>query len=160
MPVSKQHRGASPEGAGSGPEGRAPGSGSRSDETVARALRLVEEGFLTDRPLRALAERVGVSERHLRRLFLERLGATPPSLHRARRLHLARRLLIETSLPIIEVALEAGFGSVRRFNTCFREAYRMAPRDIRRRREGALRAAPPARPARAGGAPAAYRRSA
>jgi AraC family transcriptional regulator of adaptative response / DNA-3-methyladenine glycosylase II len=116
---------------------------------VARALRLIEEGFLTDRPLSALAEHVGVSERHLRRLFLERLGATPPSLHRARRLCLARRLLTETSLPIIEVALEAGFGSVRRFNTCFREAFRMAPRDMRRRQEGALRASPPARPPRA-----------
>lgn len=110
------------------------GSWSRGDETVARALRLIEEGFLAERPLSALAERVGVGERHLRRLFVQRLGATPPSLHRAHRLHFARKLLTETSLPIIEVALEAGYGSLRRFNACFLDVYQMAPREVRRSR--------------------------
>jgi AraC family transcriptional regulator of adaptative response / DNA-3-methyladenine glycosylase II len=113
------------------------GSWSRGDETVARALQLIEEGFLAERPLSALAEHVGVGERHLRRMFIQRLGATPPSLHQAQRLGFAKQLLTETSLPIIEVALEAGFGSVRRFNACFRDAYRMAPRDVRRSRRPA-----------------------
>jgi AraC family transcriptional regulator of adaptative response / DNA-3-methyladenine glycosylase II len=113
----------------------APGeSWSRGDATVARALRLIEEGFLGEKPLAALAERVGVGERHLRRLFVERVGATPPSVHRTRRLLFAKQLLTETSLPIIEVALEAGFGSLRRFNASFRQAYRLTPRDVRRRR--------------------------
>src|SRR5688572_5685942 len=112
-----------------------PGEGAwrRGDAAVARALKLIDEGLLADQPLAALAERVGVGERQLRRLFVERLGAPPIGVHGTRRLLFAKQLLTETRLPITEVAMAAGFGSLRRFNTTFREAYRMAPRDLRRR---------------------------
>ncbi|MGJ7901881.1 AlkA N-terminal domain-containing protein [Lysobacter sp. 1R34A] len=112
-----------------------PGEGAwrRGDAAVARALKLIDEGLLADQPLATLAERVGVGERQLRRLFVERLGAPPIGVHGTRRLLFAKQLLTETRLPITEIAMAAGFGSLRRFNTTFREAYRMAPRDLRRR---------------------------
>ncbi|MBF6023851.1 AlkA N-terminal domain-containing protein [Lysobacter niastensis] len=108
------------------------GSWRRGDATVARALKLIDEGALAEQPLAALAERVGVGERQLRRLFVERIGVAPIGVHGTRRLLFAKQLLTETPLPITEVALAAGFGSLRRFNAAFRDAYRMAPRDLRR----------------------------
>ena len=113
----------------------APGEGAwrRGDETVARALKLIEQGALVDAPLADLADRVGIGERQLRRLFVDRLGAAPIGVHGTRRLLFAKQLLTETTLSVTDVAMAAGFGSLRRFNTTFREAYRMAPRDLRRR---------------------------
>ncbi|TWT17856.1 DNA-3-methyladenine glycosylase 2 family protein [Luteimonas marina] len=111
----------------------ADGAWRRGDETVARALKLIDHGFLAEQSLSALAERVHVGERQLRRLFVERLGAPPIGVHGTRRLLFAKQLLTETALPITEIALAAGFGSLRRFNTTFREAYRMAPRELRQR---------------------------
>ncbi|MFK3651647.1 AlkA N-terminal domain-containing protein [Lysobacter enzymogenes] len=111
----------------------AEGAWRRGDAAVARALKLIDEGVLAEQPLSALAERVGLGERQLRRLFVERLGAPPIGVHGTRRLLFAKQLLTETRLPITEVALAAGFGSLRRFNAAFAEAYRMAPRDLRRR---------------------------
>ena len=112
-----------------------PGDGAwrRGDATVARALKLIDEGLLAEQPLAALAERVNLGERQLRRLFVERLGAPPIGVHGTRRLLFAKQLLTETTLPITDIALAAGFGSLRRFNTTFRESYRMAPRDLRKR---------------------------
>ena len=105
----------------------------RGDAAVARALKLIDEGLLSEHPLAALAERVHLGERQLRRLFVERLGAPPIGVHGTRRLLFAKQLLTETTLPITQVALAAGFGSLRRFNSTFQEAYRMAPRDLRKR---------------------------
>ncbi len=112
-----------------------PGDGAwrRGDAAVARALKLIDEGLLAEQPLSVLAERVHLGERQLRRLFVERLGAPPIGVHGTRRLLFAKQLLTETALPITDVALAAGFGSLRRFNTTFRDAYRMAPRDLRKR---------------------------
>ncbi|MET0582243.1 MAG: Ada metal-binding domain-containing protein, partial [Pseudoxanthomonas sp.] len=108
----------------------APGDGAwrRGDDAVARALKLIDQGALAEQPLSALAERVGLGERQLRRLFTDRLGAAPIGVHGTRRLLFAKQLLTETNLPITEVALASGFGSLRRFNATFLEAYRMAPR--------------------------------
>ncbi|MBD9478253.1 DNA-3-methyladenine glycosylase 2 [Pseudoxanthomonas sp. PXM02] len=113
----------------------APGDGAwrRGDDVVARALKLIEQGALVDAPLSTLADKVGLGERQLRRLFSERLGATPNEVHGTRRLLFAKQLLTETALPITQVALAAGFGSLTRFNTAFREEYRMAPRELRKR---------------------------
>jgi AraC family transcriptional regulator, regulatory protein of adaptative response / DNA-3-methyladenine glycosylase II len=112
----------------------APGTGwRRGDALLSRALCLIEQGLLAEQPLAALAERVGVGERQLRRLFVERLGAAPIGVHGTRRLLFAKQLLTETALPITEIALAAGFGSLRRFNDAFRRAYRLAPRELRRR---------------------------
>ena len=112
----------------------APGEGAwrRGDDAVARALKLIDQGFLAEQPLDALAARVHLGERQLRRLFVERLGAAPVRVHGTRRLLFAKQLLTETALPITEVALAAGFSSLRRFNAAFLEAYRMAPGELRR----------------------------
>ena len=112
----------------------ADGTWHRGDAAVARALKLIDQGFLADEPLSALAARVNLGERQLRRLFVERLGAPPIGVHGTRRLLFAKQLLTETALPITDIALAAGFGSLRRFNSAFKTAYRMAPRDLRRRR--------------------------
>lgn len=112
-----------------------PGDGAwrRGDAVIARALKLIDEGALAEQPLAVLAQRVNLGERQLRRLFVERLGAAPIGVHGTRRLLFAKQLLTETDLPITDVAMAAGFGSLRRFNTTFRDAYRMAPRELRRR---------------------------
>ncbi|PJK00734.1 DNA methylase [Lysobacteraceae bacterium NML91-0213] len=112
----------------------APGEGSwrRGDDTLARALQLIDDGALADAPLATLAARVQLGERQLRRLFVERIGAAPVAVHTTRRLLFAKQLLTETTLPVTTVAMESGFGSLRRFNAAFRAAYGMAPRDLRR----------------------------
>ncbi|WP_101925095.1 MULTISPECIES: DNA-3-methyladenine glycosylase 2 family protein [Luteimonas] len=110
----------------------ADGSWHRGDDIVARALALIDAGALVETPLSALAARLHLGERQLRRLFVDRLGAAPVGVHGTRRLLFAKQLLTETALPITEVALAAGFNSVRRFNAVFQDAYRMPPRDLRK----------------------------
>ncbi len=109
---------------------------------VAGALRLIEQGALDRRPLAALAESVGVGERHLRRLFASELGASPLDVAATRRLLFAKQLLTETTLPVTQVAEAAGYASLRRFNAAFLEAYGKAPRTFRRAR-GAVAADEP-----------------
>ncbi|MGA2741529.1 MAG: AlkA N-terminal domain-containing protein [Bryobacteraceae bacterium] len=107
--------------------------------TVSRALRLIAESGLADGGVEVLAERLGVGSRHLRRLFLQHLGATPSAVAKTRRLDFAKKLIDETGLPMSEVALAAGFGCVRRFNAAIRTVYRRTPTQIRRlsRQKGA-----------------------
>ena len=104
--------------------------------TVNRAMRLIDDGALDSGSVDDLADRLGVSSRHLRRLFEEHMGAAPHQVAQTKRLHRARNLLIETNLPIIDVALKAGFGSVRRFNHCFKDQYKMSPGLWRKDRRG------------------------
>jgi AraC family transcriptional regulator of adaptative response / DNA-3-methyladenine glycosylase II len=104
------------------------------EETVQRALALIGEGALETGSVDALALRVGIGDRQLRRLFLAQVGATPNTVHMTRRLLLAKQLLTETSLPVTEVALAAGFQSLRRFNAAFLQGCGMAPTAIRRLR--------------------------
>ncbi|MGZ5986345.1 MAG: bifunctional transcriptional activator/DNA repair enzyme AdaA, partial [Caulobacteraceae bacterium] len=104
-----------------------------SSNTVNRALALIEQGALDDgRDLAALGERLGVGERQLRRLFRQHLGASPLSVAQTRRVHLAKQLLHETRLPMAEVALASGFGSVRRFNETFQALFARPPSALRR----------------------------
>jgi len=111
--------------------------------TVSRALRLIAEGALDSGRVSELALRLGVGERHLRRLFVEHLGATPQAVAHTRRVLFAKKLLDETQLPISQVAFAAGFGSVRRFNSAMREAYARAPQALRQaRRSGPVTDAP------------------
>jgi AraC family transcriptional regulator of adaptative response / DNA-3-methyladenine glycosylase II len=79
-----------------------------------------------------LSERLGVGERQLRRLFLKHLGASPTAVAQTRRVLFAKQLIHETRMPITEIALAAGFGSVRRFNEVFRELFHRPPRALRR----------------------------
>jgi len=104
----------------------------RGEHVVARALKLIEAGALAEQSLDELAARVGIGARQLRRLFVERLGAPPVSVHTTRRLLFAKQLLTETALPVTEVALASGFRSLRRFNAAFAQANRIAPRELRR----------------------------
>ncbi len=105
-----------------------------ANDTVVRGLRLIDAGFLDTHPVEALAERLGITGRHLNRLFLDALKATPKSLARTRRVQLAKRLIDSSTLPLAEVALRAGFGSLRRFNDEMKEAYGRPPRELRRLR--------------------------
>ena len=103
-----------------------------TSSVVSRALRLIADGALDEASVDALADRLGVTARHLRRLFLHHLGATPSDVALTRRVHFAKKLLDETSLPFKEVAFAAGFGSVRRFNGQIRRTYRRTPSELRR----------------------------
>jgi AraC family transcriptional regulator of adaptative response / DNA-3-methyladenine glycosylase II len=100
--------------------------------TVARALRLMNESALDSSGIEQLAERLGVGSRHLRRLFLEHLGAPPIAVAQTRRLHFAKKLIDETNLPFTEVAMASGFGSIRRFNFAFQQLYGRTPTELRR----------------------------
>jgi AraC family transcriptional regulator of adaptative response / DNA-3-methyladenine glycosylase II len=101
--------------------------------TVSRALRLIADGALDADGVDALAGRLGIGARHLRRLFLEHLGATPIAIAQNRRVLFAKKLIDETTLPMAEIALAAGFASVRRFNDAVRHTYGRPPRELRRR---------------------------
>src|SRR6202045_1239166 len=103
-----------------------------TSNTVSRALRLIGESGLEDGGVEVLAERLGVGSRHLRRLFLRHLGATPMAVAQTRRLHFAKKLIDETRLPMSQIALASGFGCVRRFNAGIRKVYHRTPTQIRR----------------------------
>ena len=107
---------------------------------VRRALRLIHEGALDDASVDALAAQVGIGPRHLHRLFVEHVGASPITVAQTRRLHFAKRLLDETRLGMAEIASASGFGSLRRFNRAFQTTYRRPPRDIRRQPRAAAAA--------------------
>jgi AraC family transcriptional regulator of adaptative response / DNA-3-methyladenine glycosylase II len=99
--------------------------------TVSRALKLIAASALDEESVDDLAERLGIGSRHLRRLFLKYLGATPVAVAQTRRVHFAKKLIDETSLPMTQIALAAGFGSIRRFNATFQNLYQRTPRDLR-----------------------------
>lgn len=101
--------------------------------TVARALRLIEEGALEHGGVEQLAERVGVTGRWLRRLFEEQVGASPLAVDLTRRVHFARRLLETTALPLEDVAAASGFASARRLHAAVRRSFARAPRELRGR---------------------------
>jgi AraC family transcriptional regulator, regulatory protein of adaptative response / DNA-3-methyladenine glycosylase II len=87
---------------------------------------------LEDGGVETLAERLGVGARHLRRLFLRHLGATPSAIARTQRLHFAKKLIDETSLPMSQIAIASGFGCVRRFNAAIRATFQRTPTHIRK----------------------------
>ena len=113
-----------------------------TSNTVSRALMLIEAGALDEAGVDTLAGRLGLGERQLRRLFHPHLGASPLAVAQTRRVLLARQLIDETDLAMTEVALAAGFGSLRRFNDTFRQLYGRPPSALRRRR-GAMAVAAP-----------------
>ncbi|MGH8270521.1 MAG: bifunctional transcriptional activator/DNA repair enzyme AdaA, partial [Steroidobacteraceae bacterium] len=104
---------------------------------VSRALRLINEGGLDESTVTEFAARVGIGARHLDRLFLQHVGASPLAVAQTRRLHFAKRLIDESGLPMTQIALAAGFGSLRRFNDAFQKAYQRAPRELRKERREA-----------------------
>ncbi len=102
------------------------------------AANLIDDGALADASLSSLAGQLGVTDRHLRRVFESEFGVTPVAYAQTARLLLAKRLLTDTAMPVTEVAMAAGFGSLRRLNTLFAQRYRLSPTALRRSR-GELR---------------------
>ncbi len=101
--------------------------------TVSRGLRLIGDGALDgDGTVEQLADRLGVGPRHLSRLFRKHLGASPRAVAGTRRLLFAKKLINETDLPLAQIALSSGFGSIRRFNAAFRGSYGCPPSALRR----------------------------
>jgi AraC family transcriptional regulator of adaptative response / DNA-3-methyladenine glycosylase II len=96
------------------------------------AAHRIEAGALNGSGVGELAAELGVSERHLRRALERELGVSPIELAQTYRLLLAKRLLADTSLPVTRIAFASGFQSLRRFNSVFRERYRLSPTELRR----------------------------
>ena len=100
-------------------------------DVSARAMRLIADGVVDREGVDALAARLGYTARHLRRLMTDELGTGPVALARARRAQSARALLVDTDLPITEVAFAAGFGSIRQFNDTLRTVFDVRPGELR-----------------------------
>jgi len=110
-----------------------------SAATVTRALRLIGEGALDQGSACELAERLGLGERQVRRLFATHLGASPEAVASTRRLLLANQLLRDTRLAILDIAFASGFSSLRRFNDAFSKRYAEPPSAVRKRDRRTMR---------------------
>jgi AraC family transcriptional regulator, regulatory protein of adaptative response / DNA-3-methyladenine glycosylase II len=112
-----------------------------TSNTVSRALALISEGALDGegKSVDALAARLGIGERQLRRLFLQHLGASPIAVAQTRRVLFAKHLIHETKMPMTEIALAAGFSSLRRFNEVFHALFRRPPTALRRKSSASRR---------------------
>lgn len=104
-----------------------------TSNSVCRALALINDGALDGghATVEKLAERLGLGERQLRRLFLQHLGATPIAVAQTRRVLFAKQLIHQTRMPMAAIAAAAGFGSVRRFNEAFRQLFDRPPSALR-----------------------------
>ena len=105
---------------------------SGSSTTVRRGLKLIAGGALDDGDVEQLSDRLGVTSRHLRRLFTKHLGASPLAVAHTQRLHFAKRLIDETALSMGHISSAAGYGSIRRFNDTFKKTYGRTPRELRK----------------------------
>ena len=104
---------------------------SGSSWKVSRALQLIDQGFLDDDSVDALAAQIDVGPRQLSRLFQNHLGASPIEVAQTRRLHFAKKLLDETKMSFVDICYASGFGSVRRFNAVFTATYGRSPKQLR-----------------------------
>lgn len=99
-----------------------------------RAAELLRERCSSGESVEHLAGKLGYTDRHLRRVFEDEFGVTPIQYLQTCRLLLAKSLLTDTRIPVAQVAVAAGFGSVRRFNHLFKERYRLTPTQLRKRK--------------------------
>lgn len=106
--------------------------GSRT--SVQRALRLIRDGALDEGNVPDLAARLGIGTRHLDRLFQRHVGASPLQVAQTERVQRAKRWIDQTDLPMAEISLRSGFGSLRRFNAAFADLYQRSPTELRRMR--------------------------
>ena len=106
-----------------------------TSNTVSRALALIAEGALDgpENNVEKLATRLGLGERHLRRLFLQHLGASPISVAQTRRVLFAKQLIHDTKMPMAQIAVASGFSSLRRFNETFLDLFHRPPSALRRK---------------------------
>jgi AraC family transcriptional regulator of adaptative response / DNA-3-methyladenine glycosylase II len=121
----------------------APGNASvdATSRVAQAAASLIEDRALDAEGLEAVASRLGITDRHLRRAFGAEFGVSPVEFAQTQRLLLAKRLLTDTALPVTEIAFASGFGSLRRFNALFKQRYRLQPGQLRRHMRAAV---PPA----------------
>lgn len=92
----------------------------------------IEESCFSELKISELASKIGITDRHLRRIFYKEYGVSPIRFIQTGRLLLAKRLLSETELPFAEVAMSSGFGSIRRFNALFKKHYKLTPSEFKR----------------------------
>ena len=111
----------------------APGSAPVDSTTrLARSAALImAEDYLTTRKISELAAKLKITDRHLRRVFFAEYGVSPSQYFKTQKLLLAKSLLTDTRLTVTDVALAAGFGSIRRFNDLFKKYYHLAPNKLR-----------------------------
>ena len=116
----------------------APGSApvDATPSLVRRAARMLEESCGSEEGIGEIADRLGYTDRHLRRVFMAEYNVSPIQYLQTCKLLLAKSLLTDTDLSVIEVAMAAGFGSLRRFNDLFRKRYRLAPTALRKQVRG------------------------
>ncbi len=94
---------------------------------------MIEESYEEDLNIAVLAEKLGMTDRHLRRLFSEHLGASPIEIMITKRLHLAKQLVTQTDQSVSEIAFAVGFESIRRFNEAFKKGFKTSPSDMRKK---------------------------
>lgn len=104
----------------------------RKNNLSRAVLGCINAGLLNDRGVDGLAQSLHISEQHLRRIVRSKTGTSPVRLNNERRLKTAKRLTIQTDLPITEVAFSAGFSSIRQFNNEFKKAFKTTPREMRK----------------------------
>jgi len=103
-------------------------------DIVRQALMLITDGFMDENTADVMGRRLGISSRHLNRLFEDQIGATPALVAQSRRAHFARRLLDETNLTITDISDASGFRSVRQMNRVMLGVFRFTPRELRKKR--------------------------
>ncbi len=101
-------------------------------DILSNALRIIEDHSGNSIPVSFLAEKLGISNRHLQRIFDEHLGASPIEILQTQKLHLAKQFILETKKTIAEIAFATGFNSIRRFNESFKAAYHVPPSSFRK----------------------------
>lgn len=99
---------------------------------VYRATRMLEENCGSEQSLEEIAGKLGCTARHLRRVFTAAYNVPPVQYLQTCRLLLAKNLLTDTDLPVLEVAMASGFGSLRRFNDLFKKQYKLSPTALRK----------------------------
>ncbi|WP_445769466.1 bifunctional transcriptional activator/DNA repair enzyme AdaA [Rheinheimera sp.] len=109
-----------------------------TNTTLQRAIRLIDAGGLQQQTQQQFADRLGISERYLRKLFQQQLGLAPKQYALTQQVLFAKKLLHETALPVSAIAFHAGFNSIRRFNDAFKQQLKLSPLDIRRHNKTAV----------------------
>src|SRR3954454_6889851 len=107
-----------------------------SSELGRATLSHISQDFLAEDSLQSLAAKLGITDRHMRKVFQDEFGVSPVEYWQTQRLLLAKQLLTDTPLPITSVAMASGFKSLRRFNVALKERYRMTPTELRKLQNG------------------------
>jgi AraC family transcriptional regulator of adaptative response / DNA-3-methyladenine glycosylase II len=102
-----------------------------SNQLAIAASRLIEQQLHNAPRVTEIADKLGVTDRHLRRIFEEHFGVSPVDYLQTQRLLLAKRLLTDTTMSVTDVAGAAGFGSLRRLNASMKERYALSPSALR-----------------------------